>query len=112
MTGGGRYFDSRFWFFWVLASSAAWTVGSLLQLALRTSVPESIRDTGWTSGTDSAIWGLVAGLLQWLILRQVLIRSWPWIIASGAGWAVAGAMSGALLAMWGENTSGFVHIVG
>jgi hypothetical protein len=105
-------FDARIWLQWVLASSAAWAVGSLLQLALRSSVPESIRDTGWTSGTDSAIWGLVAGVLQWLILRQVLVRSWPWIVASGVGWAVAGALSGALLGVVGENTSGLVHIIG
>ena len=55
---------------------------------------------------------MVAGVLQWLILRQFLVRSWPWIIASGVGWAVAGAVSGALLAVVGENASGPVHIIG
>jgi hypothetical protein len=112
MASEHRDFDSRLLLQWVLASSAAWTIGSILQLALRSSVPESIRDTGWTSGIDSAIWGVVAGVLQWLVLRQVLVRSWPWIIASGVGWALPGAVSGALLGVVGENGSGPVHIIG
>lgn len=73
---------------------------------------EVIRDTALISGTDSAIWGLVAGLLQWLILRRRLGHTAWWVLASSTGWGVAGAASGALIPVWGENASGFVHILG
>jgi len=103
---------SRFWLHWVIASAAAWAAGSLLQLAVTSSVPESVRDTAVISATHSAIWGLVAGLLQWLILRRLLSRTGGWVLASSAGWGVAGAVSGALIADWGDNASGMVHIIG
>src|ERR1041384_167568 len=96
---------SVFWLQWIVVNAAAWAAGSLLQLGLRSAVPEAIRDTPLISATDSALWGLGAGLLQWLILRRMLGHTAWWVLASSAGWAVAGAVSGFLIAVWGENAS-------
>src|SRR5437868_5275485 len=96
----------HFWLQWTLANVAGWAAGSLLQLAVLSSVPREMRETAVVIAAHSAVWGLAAGLLQWLVLRRVLGGTERWALASGAGWAVAGAVSGSLLGVLGEQ-SGF-----
>jgi hypothetical protein len=41
---------------------------------------------GWRSGVG--LFGTMAGVLQWVVLRQQIPHSGWWVLASTAGWAV------------------------
>ncbi len=63
-------FDWVFWLKWVLVSSLGWLLGILL--------PQE--------GTVAI--GLAMGLLQWIVLRNLIPQAGWWIAASGLGWAL------------------------
>ena len=60
-------------------------------------------DVGWVVGTG--LIGLVAGVLQWLVLRQTVARAGWWVLASTVGW-VAGIPIGEMV---GWNGLGAVY---
>lgn len=62
-------FDWALWFFWIMATTWGWLLGSLL-----------------LSGLALITVGLFVGIFQWLVLQGRLVRAWPWIIATSAGW--------------------------
>ena len=43
-------------------------------------------DMGWVAGTG--LIGTVAGVLQWLVLKQQVLRALWWVLASTVGWVV------------------------
>lgn len=68
---------------WVVASVAASVVGALLVLL----VGLVDTDAGLLGGVS--LFGLVAGVLQWLVLRRQVPRAGWWVLASSVGWLVA-----------------------
>ena len=79
---------------WVLASTAGWVLG----------LPVGGRVGSWANSQIMTA-GLATasiGLMQWLFLRQQVLRAGWWVLASAAGWVigvavgegVAGAMAG------------------
>jgi hypothetical protein len=62
-------FDWALWFFWIMATTWGWLLGSLL-----------------LSGLALITAGLFVGIFQWLVLQGRLVRAWRWIIATSAGW--------------------------
>ena len=71
---------------WILISPISWAIGFAL-LAW-----------GWIGMSDfwrvllSFLGGLVAGLLQWMVLRRGLKRAGWWIPATSVGWGLAGLL--------------------
>ncbi len=97
-----------------IGGSIRWMLASLLGVFLGAQVVGRVRkfdaDLGLTLGV--ALYGLLAGILQWLVLRREVPRAgvWApvsavsWILAIPAGdlngppgWAVFGAITGAVL---------------
>jgi hypothetical protein len=64
-------FDWALWFFWIMATTWGWLVGSLL-----------------LTGMARLSAGLFVGIFQWLILQSRLRQAWRWIVATGVGWIV------------------------
>ncbi len=91
---------------WVLACLAASLAGYFVVLGAGSLDP----DLGWLAGVG--LYGLLAGVMQWLVLRRQVTRAGWWVPVSGAGWvavipvgdmigppgwAVFGAITGTLL---------------
>ena len=85
---------------WAVASIIGWAIGrtgwrlgwSLL----------GIGGFAFNAALPAGIAGLVAGLLQWLILRRQVDQAGWWILANTAGWAIGlwvGHSSGGLLTL-------------
>ena len=68
---------------WVVASVAASVVGAIV--ALLVGLVDA--DAGLLGGVS--LYGLVAGGLQWLVLRDQVARAGWWVLASSVGWLVA-----------------------
>jgi hypothetical protein len=62
-------FDWALWFFWIMAVTWGWLLGSLI-------IP----------GLTLVISGFMVGVFQWLILQGRIARPWLWIVATSAGW--------------------------
>ena len=99
-----RVFGSELRRPWLLANFVAFTVGGALAGGVLRSIGEpyygssiSAIDAGLVQasslGAAEAIFGLVLGTAQWLVLRRVLRSAW-WIPATCVGFGVAGAMGG------------------
>ena len=58
-----------------------------------------------------AVAGAIAGLLQYLILWQQVGRAWLWVVASIAGWVVAGGGAAVLRAITGME-EGASEVIG
>lgn len=65
-----KSFDWAFWFFWIMATTWGWILGGFL-----------------VAGIALLITGLAVAILQWLVLKQRIGRSWRWISVTGIGWA-------------------------
>ena len=81
----------RFWLWWALASAVAWGVGGPMGMAVG-----SFGDIIVAGFMGAALGGIVAGMLQWLVLRRQLARAGWWVLASTMGWVVGGFLSGAV----------------
>ena len=78
-------------FRWVLASLGAAAVVGVVVFG----VGAVNTDVGWVAGTG--LFGTVAGVLQWAVLRRQVPRAGWWVLASTVGWVVgmpAGEMLG------------------
>jgi hypothetical protein len=64
-------FDWALWFFWIMATTWGWLLGSLL-----------------LSGLALLTAGLFVGIFQWLVLQSRIADAWRWIVATSAGWTV------------------------
>ena len=62
-------FDWAFWFFWIMATTWGWLLGSLI-----------------LPGPTLVISGFIVGVFQWLVLQGRIARPWHWIIATSTGW--------------------------
>ena len=62
-------FDWALWFFWIMATTWGWLLGSLL-----------------LSGLALLTAGLFVGLFQWLVLQSRVPRAWRWVVLTSAGW--------------------------
>lgn len=68
---------------WVLASLGASGLGALVFLG----VGLFNADLGWIAG--AGLYGTLAGVLQWLVLRRRVARAGWWVLANTVGWVVA-----------------------
>jgi hypothetical protein len=95
-----RYVGSAGW--WIMASALAAPLG----LAAANTVH---RATLWAwipainGALGFAVFGLVVGLVQWLVLDRVVRRSGWWVTASAVGWCVGGFASWVLGVRLPEN---------
>lgn len=64
-------FDWALWFFWIMATTLGWLLGSLILpgLAIVTA-------------------GIVVGIFQWLVLLGRITLPWRWALATAIGWTV------------------------
>ena len=84
----------RLWVLWVLAGTAGWAVGMYVAPIVGSS--GSIIEGG---ATGLAMSGIVAGILQWVVLRRYIARAGRWaLMAAGASgdWVGLGAAYAAI----------------
>jgi hypothetical protein len=75
-----------FWLWWVLASTVGWAAaGPVAALGL-------YRDIVVAGYVGVAVGGIVAGVLQWLVLRRRVARAGGWVLASIVASAVVGVV--------------------
>jgi hypothetical protein len=77
----------KLWLLWVLASTVAFGVGGRLGVALSPS--KDLIVIGDLALTASII---LAGVLQWLVLRRLIADTGSWVLASVAAVAVIGVL--------------------
>lgn len=74
-----------------------WVLSSMIGLALPFIVTDLAKVIGiglpYILEANVAIGGLLAGIAQWLLLRDIFSKAWTWIVASTVGWGLAGATS-------------------
>ena len=76
------------WFWWVLASALGWSVGGSLGVAAAASQPDII-----ISGyVGIAAGGMLAGVLQWLVLKRYLAQPGSWMTATIGAVAIVGVV--------------------
>jgi hypothetical protein len=89
---------------WLAANTIAFTVGGALGGGLLRSLEGPYFGTMMPAlqaaavqaigaGTSGAVFGIVVGTAQWLVLRRAIRAGW-WIPATALGWALAGSLSG------------------
>lgn len=61
-------FDWALWFFWIMATTWGWLLGSFF------------------SGLALVISGFMVAVFQWLVLQGRIARPWHWIVATSIGW--------------------------
>ncbi len=83
LAGGGW----GFWLMWVLATAIGWGVGGPVGVALSSS--KNIIVTGYLG---VALGGILAGALQWAVLRPQVNEAGWWVLASVAAAAVVGVL--------------------
>lgn len=97
-----------FWLQWLLATSLGWAIGGV---ALSVCIGGLGDQLGNVVG-DAAL-GLMAGITQWLILRQWLEKAEWWILASAGGFLLAAGVGEYLLQpTLGENMGGLLLTIG
>ncbi len=73
------------WFSWVVASALGWSLGGSLGVAAASQ--PNIIISGYVG---IAAGGILAGVLQWLVLRRFLARAGSWVTATIGGVAIVG----------------------
>ena len=68
-------FDWGLWFQWIMATTMGWVLGQLVfpELAL-------------------LVTGLAIAVFQWVVLQHRIRKAWRWMVASVAGWTIAGVL--------------------
>ncbi len=80
---------------WIIATPLAMASGSLIQGLLfaiaRCYLPMDASAAVWaaTNWISVFIYGVLIGLMQSVVLRKSLLKTWTWIITNGFGWPVA-----------------------
>ncbi len=64
-------FDWALWFFWIMATTWGWLIGSLI-----------------LPGVTMILTGALVGVFQWLVLQGRLAHPWRWIVATSAAWVI------------------------
>jgi len=77
----------KLWLLWVLAGTVAFGVGGRLGVALSPS--KDLIVIGYLALTASIV---LAGVLQWLVLRRLIVDAGSWVLAGVATVAVIGAL--------------------
>lgn len=62
-------FDWALWFYWIMATTWGWLLGSLI-----------------LPGVTMILAGALVGVFQWLVLQGRIDRPWRWIVATSIGW--------------------------
>jgi len=89
-----RYYITNSWR-WVIATVIGMASGGFLEAFLysiaRRYLPMDATLNTWKVTTWIAIfvYGIVIGLVQWVVLRKVSSKTWTWVVANGFGWALA-----------------------
>jgi hypothetical protein len=96
-----------FWLQWVVATGVGWAVGGVVLSACIGSLGD---DLGNVAG--NAALGLLAGIGQWLVLRQWLDKAGWWVLVSAGGWLLAVSVGEVLQGMLGENVGGLILTIG
>ena len=96
-----------FWLQWVGATSVGWAVGGVVLSACIGSFGD---DIGNVAG--NAALGLLAGIGQWLVLRQWLDKAGWWVLASAGGWLLVVSVGEAMQGLVGENAGGLILTIG
>ena len=73
----------RVWLLWMLASAVGWGMGGALIVPVSLAVDSVL--------VLAVSGGIVVGGLQWLVLRQQIVRAGWWIVGSTIGGLVCGA---------------------
>jgi len=105
-----RHHFKRAGWWWILVTALGWTVGYFVSWSLLEAI-------GWTTferfeaGTTTALVmsGTIAGIFQWLLLRQEVPKAGWWIIANLAGWI--GSIA-AIAILKGEVSLGLAFVKG
>jgi len=105
-----RHHFKRAGWWWILVTALGWTVGYFVSWSLLEAI-------GWTTferfeaGMTTALvmCGTVAGIVQWLLLRQEVPKAGWWIIANLAGWI--GSIA-AIAILKGEVSLGLASVKG
>ena len=87
LTGEIRAFAGNLWFQWILATVIALTLG---RLGL------GVADMDMPPAVEVGIYGVLLGVLQWLVLRRVVEWASWWVLASVLGGVLAGGIGGAI----------------
>jgi hypothetical protein len=66
--------DWALWFYWIMATTLGWLVGTLL-----------------FSGIPLVISGVAIAVFQWSVLYKRIQKSWRWLVFSALGW-IAGTI--------------------
>lgn len=61
--------DWTLWFYWIMATTVGWILGSLL-----------------FSGIPVVVAGVAIAALQWAVLYKRIPRAWRWLLVSSLGW--------------------------
>lgn len=61
--------DWALWFYWIMATTLGWLVGTFLQSAIPTLIS-----------------GVAVAAFQWLVLFKRIQKAWRWAIFSSLGW--------------------------
>jgi hypothetical protein len=108
--------ERRFWLCWLLATTLGSLLGGAVSGAVISGGETSFDDVtspllgalalGVTTMIAFGVQGAAIGLTQGIALRHALAHSGWWVIATGGGWMVGGAVSGSLAGSVGEAMTG------
>ena len=96
----------------VTVGAAGLAVGVVAGVAVAASAGV---DAGMDAGADAAgvaaaiLFGMVVGILQWLVPLRRFARSYWWVLASSVGWIVGGLVSGISEGVAGWTILGAVY---
>jgi hypothetical protein len=63
--------DWALWFYWIMATTLGWLLGSLL-----------------FNGIPVIIAGVIVAAFQWAVLYKRISKAWRWLVFSSLGWIV------------------------
>jgi hypothetical protein len=88
-------------FVWPLVSIISWSAGlSLIFAAFVWLVPDGISYVSMVA--PFLVGGIMAGLIQWWIIRRWMTSDFWWVVATTAGWILGWIMSLGLASVFGE----------
>jgi hypothetical protein len=85
-----------FWGQYIVVTTIGFAIGGFLAGGIIRAIDESRGAEEWSPvdglALGGAVFGLVIGILQWLVLRTEIARAVIWIPATSAGWAASFAL--------------------
>lgn len=86
MTVERAHIGWKFWFWWLLATTAGWMAGLVVLTLLPQTTATLVARPALVEGTLLTLSGTLSSVLQWLVLRRHIHRAGWWVPASAAGW--------------------------